>query len=373
MLLLSACGSPDSPASSSVDAASQNGEMTVTDLAGRKVTLKTPVRRMILGEGRQLYIIAILDRDNPFERIAGWQDDLIKNDLDSYDKYKAKFPQAAGVPIVGDPGSGEFSVEKAIALKPDVLILSLDDYQGARDAGTIDSLARAGIPTVVIDYRQQPLENTVPSTLLLGRIMGRQAVAQRFVDFYQKQVDTVASRIAALKTPKPSVFLYRAPGWGDCCSTFGKGNLGLIAERAGGNNIAAPLLPGWEGNLNPEQVIASNPDDIIVTGSNWSNALPSGTFVPLGYSTSTVDAESALNHLMERSHWTSLGAYKDRHVYAIWHQFYNSPYQFIVLDVFAKWFYPEQFQDIDPVQVFSQFHREFLPIDYSGTFWIELK
>lgn len=332
-----------------------------------------PVRRMILGEGRQLYIIAMLDRDNPFQRIVGWRDDLIKNDLDSYTKYKAKFSRASDIPILGDPSSGEFSVEKAIALKPDVLLLNLDAYQGAQDAGVIDNLAKAGIPTVVIDYREAPLENTVPSTLLLGKIMGREGIAQKFVEFYQRQVSTVESRIAELKVPKPSVFLYRAPGFADCCSTFGKGNLGLIAERAGGDNIAAPLLPGWEGTLNPEQVIASNPDDIIVTGSNWSNSLPEGTFVPLGYSTSTASAATSLNQLMQRSNWTSLGAYKDKHVYAIWHQFYNSPYQFIVLDVFAKWFYPDQFQDIDPVQIFRQFHQEFLPIDYSGTFWVELR
>jgi len=369
-MLLAACGAPGV---SSPTGSASSDEITVTDLAGRKVRLKAPVLRMILGEGRQLYIIAMLDRDNPFQRIVGWRDDLIKNDLDSYNKYKAKFPQAADVPILGDPSSGELSVEKAIALKPDVLLLNLDAYQGAQDAGVIDNLSKAGIPTVIIDYREAPLENTVPSTLLLGKIMGREAVAKKFVDFYQRQVSTVESRIAAIKTPSPSVFLYRAPGFADCCSTFGKGNLGLIAERAGGDNIAAPLLPGWEGVLNPEQVIASDPDDIIVTGSNWSSSLPAGTFVPLGYSTSAASAEASLNQLMRRSNWTSLSAYQDKRVYAIWHQFYNSPYQFIVLDVFAKWFYPDKFQDIDPVQIFSRFHQEFLPIDFSGTFWIELQ
>ncbi|WP_147707749.1 hypothetical protein [Microvirga massiliensis] len=43
----------------------------VTDLAGRIVRVKKGVSRMILGEGRQLYGLAVLDRDDPFRRIVG--------------------------------------------------------------------------------------------------------------------------------------------------------------------------------------------------------------------------------------------------------------------------------------------------------------
>jgi hypothetical protein len=40
--------------------------VTVTDIAGRTVTVKQPVERIILGEGRQMYIIAALEPDDPF-------------------------------------------------------------------------------------------------------------------------------------------------------------------------------------------------------------------------------------------------------------------------------------------------------------------
>ncbi|TJV22316.1 MAG: ABC transporter substrate-binding protein, partial [Mesorhizobium sp.] len=40
---------------------------TVTDIAGRKVEVKTPVEKVILGEGRQIYLIAALDTGNPFK------------------------------------------------------------------------------------------------------------------------------------------------------------------------------------------------------------------------------------------------------------------------------------------------------------------
>lgn len=355
-------------------ASAQPTAISVTDIVGRKVTVKAPAQRIILGEGRQTYIMALLDNDNPFKRVVGWRDDLLKNDLDTYNKYKAKFPQITSIPLFGDPTSGGSSVEAAIAAKPDVVVWNLDVYQSDKGAGLIDQLAKAGIPSVVIDYRLYPLENTVPSTLLMAQIMGKQERAQTFVNFYLQQINTVYARIDKITGPKPTVFMYRAPGNADCCGTFGRGNLGLLLERAGGKNIAADLLPGWSGTLNPEQVIAANPDAIIVTGSNWVNAFPPGsTFVSLGYGTSPETARQQLQTLMEKSHWTTLTSVQNQQVYAIWHQFYNSPYQFIALEQFAKWLYPEQFKDINPEQVFKEFHDQFLPIEYSGTFWISLK
>lgn len=58
--------------------------LRLTDIAGREVTVNAPVRRMILGEGRQTYAVAALDRDNPFARVVGWRDDFRKADFDGY-------------------------------------------------------------------------------------------------------------------------------------------------------------------------------------------------------------------------------------------------------------------------------------------------
>jgi ABC-type Fe3+-hydroxamate transport system substrate-binding protein len=47
------------------------GDITVTDIAGRVVTVKQPVERMILGEGRQFYVTATLETDAHGRRPAG--------------------------------------------------------------------------------------------------------------------------------------------------------------------------------------------------------------------------------------------------------------------------------------------------------------
>jgi iron complex transport system substrate-binding protein len=352
---------------------SAQGTVTVTDIVGRSVTVKAPVQKVILAEGRQTYIVASLDPDDPFKRVVGWGDDLRTADYDSYVKYQEQFPGLTQIPVFGSPQSGSFSVEKAVDLQPDVVLFSQDSYPAARDAGLIDTLAKVNIPSVVIDFRQQPLETTVPSILLVGRLFGREEQAQAVADFYTQQVNLVFARIETLKTPPPSVFILRAAGLLDCCGTFGRANLGMLIDRAGGNNIADGLFPGWSGTVNPEKVLSSDPEIIIATGSNWSYSPGAKSYVPFGYNTSPEDARAALRQLTDQPGWSGLKAVQSGKFYGVWHQFYNSPFHFAVLQQFAKWMYPDLFADIDPAANLQTYHQRFLPIEYSGTFWVTLR
>ena len=348
--------------------------IVLTDIAGRTVTIDMPVERIILGEARQIYIAAALQPGNPFNKIVGWRNDLRRFDADTYNKYMEIFPEVADIPEFGSPYSGEFSVENAIALQADVVTLNLGGLERAKEAGMIDQLAAVGIPVVVIDYRQFPLENTVPSTILLGRLFGQEERAQEIVDFYLQQVNKVYSRIEGIEKDKPTVLLDTAAGIQgaeNCCRTYGRANLGLMVERAGGINIGSELVPGWSGTLNPEQIFVADPDVIIATGSNWFTYNPEGDFVSLGYFTDPADARMRLQTLgQKRPGWTELTALNQGRHHVVWHQFYNSPYNFVVLQQFAKWFYPEEFADMDPVANFAEFHDRFLPISYSGAFFV---
>ena len=84
------------------------GIITVTDLLGRQVEVRAPVRRVMLGEGRLLYIVAALDTQNPIERIIGWRKDLIEADPDTYALYRRKFPKIADIPTFGGFEDGTF-------------------------------------------------------------------------------------------------------------------------------------------------------------------------------------------------------------------------------------------------------------------------
>lgn len=70
--------------------------------------------------------------------------------------------------------------------------------------------------------------------------------------------------------------------------------------------------------------------------------------------------------------WSGLKAVQSGKLYGVWHQFYNSPFHFAILQQFAKWMYPDLFADVDPAANLKAYHVTFLPITYSGTFWVGL-
>lgn len=351
--------------------------ITVTDIAGRTVTVKQPVERMILGEGRQFYMTAALDRDKPFARVVGWQKDLRGVDPGAYEAYRAAFPEIDSVVEFGDPGRGGFSVEKAISLRPDVVFMHLQVLAATRDSGLIDKLGAAGIPVVFVDFRERPLDNTLPSILLMGRVLDRRDRAQDVADFLLRESAVIYDRLATFKGERPKVFIERAAGGGffksPCCETWGAESLGMLIERAGGTNIAAELLPGPTGALSPEQVMTSAPDVFIVTGSDWDGIAPGNTAAPLGAGADPSQVNERLRILSSRYGFEALPAVRNRNFHAIWHQFYNSPYTVVALQAFAKWIHPDLFADVDPDDTFRRFHERFLPVAYRGGYFATLE
>ncbi|MGK9231014.1 ABC transporter substrate-binding protein [Inquilinus limosus] len=356
-------------------AAAAGDKITVTDLAGRTVEVPRKVERILLGEGRQIYIVAALDRENPIGRIAGWKDEFERSDLDTYRLYQAKFPGIDAIPDIGDPEEGTFNTEQALALKPDVLFLLLGQKPAAEESGLIKTLEGAGIATVFIDFRDEPFTNTEPSVRLFGEILGRQDRAEEFIAFFRQQMDLVQDRLARSDAPKPKVMIERAAGtgWGaECCASFGDNNFGRMVRMAGGINIAADLIPGTFGVLNPEQVTVANPDVVIATGANWSQFVPDGGWVGLGPGADQAKAKDRLAALVRRPAYTGVKAVAEGRVHAIWHQFYDSPYQFVGVQQIAKWLHPDLFADLDPEATFRALHERFLPIPYQPGYWVSL-
>jgi iron complex transport system substrate-binding protein len=349
-------------------------KVTVTDITGRQVEVKAPVEKVILGEGRQIYFVAALDGDDPFRRVVGWRDDFEKADLDGYKDYLAKYPQIAKLPTFGGSKEGTFDIEQAVALAPDVMIMNVEAKTATDDAKLTEKLAKVGIPVVFVDFRDKPFENTEPSMRLMGKLFGKEARAEEFIAFRKEQIERVTERLAKANPAKPVVMIERAAGYSDdCCMSFGNENFGKMVEIAGGINLAGPIIPGTFGVVNPEHIIAANPDHVVVTGSNWELYVPGGAWVGVGSGADREKARSKLAALMKRPAYTGVKAVQNGEVHAIWHQFYNSPYQFVAIQQMAKWLHPELFGDLDPDQTMRSLYERFLPVAYKPGYWVSLK
>ena len=350
-------------------------KVSVTDVLGREVEIEAPVQRVILGEGRQMYFVAALDRDDPFKRIVGWRDDLPKADPDSYKAYLARYPQIVKLPSFGGMKEGAFDIEQAIALKPDVLFLNVEAKVASDEASLVDKLAAVGIPVVYVDFREKPFQNTEPSMRLIGKLFGKEKRAEDFIAFRAGEIARVTDTLAKVQGLKrPLVMIERAGGYSDdCCMSFGNENFGKMVEIAGGKNFAADLIPGTFGTVNPEAVVAANPDVVIITGGNWGAYVPGGAWVGLGPGTDAVEARRKLAGLAKRPAFSQTNAVKDGRVHAIWHQFYNSPYQFVAIQEIAKWLHPELFKDLDADATLKTLHERFLPLPYEPGYWVSLE
>ena len=348
--------------------------VSLKDVTGRNVEVNVPVKNLILGEGRQIYFLAALDNENPFKGVVGWRDDLPKADPETYQAYLAKYPEIAKLPTFGGMKDGTFDIEQAVALKPDVILMNIDAKTATEEAGYIEKLGKVGIPLVYVDFREKPMENTEPSMRLMGKLIGKEQQAEDFIKFRADSIARVTDVLAKANPPRPVVFVERAGGYSDdCCMSFGNENFGKMVEIAGGTNMARDIIPGTFGTVNPEQVIASNPDQIIVTGGMWEAYVPGGKWVGVGYGADLGEARRKLENLTTRPAFTGVKAVKDGNVHAIWHQFYNNPYQFVAIQEIAKRLHPDLFQDLDAEATFKELHARFLPLDYKPGYFVSLK
>lgn len=354
-------------------AAAVADDITVTDVTGRQVTLDAPAERVILGEGRQIYLLGLLEPEDPFAHVVGWREDFSQADPDNYARYAERFPEIEELPTFGGFKDGTFDVEQAASLTPDVVLMNIEAKAATEDAGYDDKLAELDIPIVYVDFREDPIEHTIPSMRIIGQLMGDEAAAETFIDFAEAQMARVTDVIEDADPERPSVFIDRAGGYSDeCCMSFGPANFGEYVTLAGGRNIAEGIIPNSFGNLNPEQIIAADPEHVVVTGGNWDAYVPGGDWVGMGPGADMDKAREKLAALTERTAMTGIRAVESDNVHAIWHQFYNSPYYFVAVQQLAKWLHPELFEDLDPEATMRELHERFLPIDYEPGYWISL-
>ncbi|MEM9974204.1 MAG: ABC transporter substrate-binding protein [Pseudomonadota bacterium] len=345
--------------------------ITVTDLAGRTVEVEKDPQAIVLGEGRMIYTLALLEED-PFSRVVGWKDDMINFDPDAWRKYVEAFPAAADLPNLGSPYSDEWNLESVISLGTEVVFMNLGELLQAQESGIIEKLEDAGIASVFVDFRQEPTANTVPSIQLLGRILDRRDAADAFTDFYQAEMKKIYAEIEQIPDEeRPVVFIERAAGYNpaNCCGTFGAANLGRLVDLAGGRNWGSQRFPGYGGNVSLEAILVDDPDVIIGTGANWAEFNPATTAVLFGYDADPEVVQERLAGLAARDGFSDLSSVKNGRFHSVYHQFYNSPYHFVAMQAFAKWMHPDRFEDLDPEATMQELHDRFLPIEYSGVFW----
>jgi len=347
-------------------AASAQWPRTVTDIAGREVDIPSKPQRILLAEGFQILALSFVSPD-PVSLLAGWGGDLRTFDPATYALVRDRFPDIENVPTTG-MGSGEtFSLERALALDPDLVVFSLWQARGNL-AETAAPFEAAGIPVVFIDFYLDPLANTLPSLDLLGRILGEEQRAREYAAFYRERLDFVKKRLAAETVPRPKVLLHAFPEVWPCCWSAGGRGVGELIDLVGGRNIGAERFPSPNGGqLNLEVIIEEDPEVYIATGSSGT-----GPGVALGAGVTEDEARSDLARVIGAPGLSSLSAVVEGRVHGLWNFFNGSPINILAVEVMAKWVHPELFGTLDPGKTLAEINDRFSAVPFRGAFWVDL-
>jgi iron complex transport system substrate-binding protein len=220
--------------------------VTVTDDAGRVVTLQAPAHRIVS--------LAPNITDALFAAGAG-----------AYVVGTSRFSDhpdgAKSVAIVGD--ATMIDLERIVGLKPDVIVV----WRSGTPAAQVEKLSRLGIPIFYSETTR--LVDVAPATRRFGVLAGTQDQADRSATTFDAALASLRSRYAGKARLKVFYQIWDRP-----LMTIGRAQIIDDAiNLCGGDNIFADLTQAAPA-VTREAVLARDPD-VILGGDGGHDALAS--------------------------------------------------------------------------------------------------
>ena len=228
----------DVPESTPTDGAA---DITVTDQAGRTVTLEKAASRVVSAYYISTALLVALDCD---DSLVG-----IEKKAETRELYALASPGLLDLPAVGS-GKG-INVEQTAALEPDLVVLPT---KLAESAAQFEAL---NIPVAIVNPETE--SGFEECALLLGKLCGKEQRAGELVAYYREKAE-MARRLTADVT-RPDVYLCAGSSYLSTC-TDGMYQTELIS-LAGGRSVSEELPGDYWQSVSPEQLAVWNPEYIF--------------------------------------------------------------------------------------------------------------
>lgn len=225
--------------------------ITVTDAAGRVVTLKEPAEKIVSGYYITTSMLIALGLK---DKVVG-----IEAKASSRPIYKLAAPEFLDLPNVGT--AKEFSLEACASLSPDLVILPMKLSEQA------DILADMGIAAIVVN--PESTKELLETIEHIAKLTGTQAQADKLLAYYEEKTAELKARTEAgnelLKAQnKVPPKVYVAGTASVLRAATGQMYQNDLIEIAGGINAASELIDkGWT-NISYESLLTYNPDIILI-------------------------------------------------------------------------------------------------------------
>ena len=313
------------------------GNITVTDMVGRTVTIPNDVQRVVTTSPPMTAMVYMLAPDKLVGLNYQWTEGE-KKYIDT--KYQS-------LPVVGGWfGRQDGNYEEIIAIDPNIVI---EGAMGNVDLVSVnDRQEKFGAIPVIGVTDNSDVTKIIPSIEFMGKLLGEEDRANRLIDFTNKYLDKASSVSNSIPdSEKKRVYYAEGP---EGLQTDPKGSLhAQLIDIVGGKNVADVQLQEGVGQVQVsiEQVIKWNPDVII-----------------------TVD-ESFYNNIYNDPKWGNVKAVKEKQVYlspqSPFKWFDRPPGANIIIGIpwTAKVIYPDKYSDINLKDEVKYFYKEFYHYDLS--------
>jgi iron complex transport system substrate-binding protein len=272
--------------------------VTLTDDAGRSVTLKKAPQRIISGAPSNTEILFAIGLG---DKVVGVEDNC-------------DYPEAAkSITKIGNGYSvKQTNFEQIVALKPDLFLA----IKGQTEV--VAELERLGIPVYVVD--SPDLAGIIADIRTIGNLTGASKKATEVADGMQRRLDAVQAKLKGLTDEQRPLVFYEV--WNEPLMTAGPETfVDNLITLAGGRNAASDTKPGSWPEYSLETLIKKDPAVIVTTFG---------------------DAAS----VAARPGWAGIKAVKDGRVLLVDQNIVVRPGPRILdgLEQFAKAFHPDLFK-----------------------------
>ncbi|MCK4398345.1 MAG: ABC transporter substrate-binding protein [Methanophagales archaeon] len=314
---------------------------TITTATGENVTIYKPLERIVVLNTDVAEAVRVLGAD---DRIVGISDTIAKR--------TDYFPMISKKTIVG--GWKEIDPEAVLQLEPDA-VFAYGTWPGPE---YIEDKLPPTITVIRLDFfKPEELREGMET---FGYLLGEESNANKYLEWHDKCVGVVEDKVSEIpEDDKPKVFLDKSNV--DSISerkTYSEGTgIHQLCEFAGGNNIALTAeLVGPYSTIDTEEILEQDSD--VIVGLSRSG----------GYKTDDESGmEEEYKRIIELPGFGNITAVEDGRVYLMDGSIsFGSVYP-VGLAYMAKWFYPEEFEDLDPQAIHQEYVDKFCGIDFDVT------
>lgn len=243
MLVSLVYGSP--LACAEINASADYYPVTVTDQAGREVVIEREPESLISSYYITTSLLMALDLD---EKLVG-----VEDNADYRPIYALSNPEILQMPAIGT--AKELDLEKCALLAPDLAILPM------KLLNSVENLEALGIPVLIVNPESREL--LMETIRLVGSAATAGEKAEELIAYIAQKEAYLSDLLTGVHTP--GVYL---AGNSDMLRTAGDNMYQSDMIRlAGGMNVAADIDDTYWAEIDYEQLLAWNPEYIILASS----------------------------------------------------------------------------------------------------------